>query len=74
MDNREAACAQLQAQTGAVFIPPYNHPGIISGQGTLALELLEQVPDLDAVVVPVSGGGMISGVAVAVRGLQPRMK
>ncbi|KAJ9506057.1 hypothetical protein QJQ45_016635, partial [Haematococcus lacustris] len=61
MDNREAACAQLQAQTGAVFIPPYNHPGIISGQGTLALELLEQVPDLDAVVVPVSGGGMISG-------------
>ncbi|KAL6757800.1 serine/threonine dehydratase [Haematococcus lacustris] len=74
MDNREAACAQLQAQTGAVFIPPYNHAGIISGQGTLALELLEQVPDLDAVVVPVSGGGMISGVAVAVRGLQPRMK
>ncbi|GAB4819160.1 hypothetical protein N2152v2_006206 [Parachlorella kessleri] len=71
IDAREAATAEVQAATGAVFIPPYNAKDTIAGQGTIALELLEQVPDLDAIIVPVSGGGMLSGIAVAAKALRP---
>ena len=49
----------------------YDHPNILSGQGTLGLEIVEEVPDLDAVVIPVGGGGLLAGVAVAVKGLHP---
>lgn len=49
----------------------YDHPNILSGQGTLGLEIVEEVPDLDAVVIPVGGGGLLAGVAVAVKGLRP---
>ncbi|KAF5839446.1 serine/threonine dehydratase [Dunaliella salina] len=69
MDAREAACKRVIAETGATFVPPYNHPQVIAGQGTIALELLQQVPDLDAIVVPVSGGGMISGISICCKHL-----
>jgi threonine dehydratase len=61
----------LAEREGLVFIHPYDDPGIIAGQGTLALELLQDFPDLDALVVPVGGGGLISGSAVAARAMRP---
>jgi threonine dehydratase/serine racemase len=71
---REATAAQVLAETGGTLIPPYNHPHIIAGQGTAALELLEQVPDLDAVVAPVGGGGLLAGVTLAARGRRPQTR
>ena len=65
---RETTVASVVAETGAVMIPPYDHPGIIAGQGTAALELFEAAPDLDAVIAPVGGGGLISGTSIAARG------
>lgn len=73
IDAREAACAEIQRRTGAAFIPPYNHPAVIAGQGTVALELLQQVPQLQAIIVPVSGGGLISGIAIAAKALKPNI-
>jgi threonine dehydratase len=58
-------------ETGAVFIPPYNHPLVIAGQGTAALEFLEEVPELDVVMAPVGGGGLLSGTALVVHSLRP---
>jgi len=55
-------------------VPPYDHPDIVAGQGTAALELFEDVPDLDAVVVPIGGGGLVSGTALALRELAPRVR
>lgn len=60
-----AAAAEFAEQTGAVFIPPFDHPDVVAGQATIALELLEQVPNIDTVIVPIGGGGLISGVASA---------
>jgi len=71
---RETTVAAVLAETGATLIPPYNHPDVIAGQGTAALELLEQVPELDAIVAPVGGGGLLSGVALAARELNPRLR
>ena len=65
---REATAAAVLAQTGGTLIPPYNHPDVIAGQGTAALELLEQAPGLDAVVAPVGGGGLLAGTAIAAKG------
>jgi threonine dehydratase/serine racemase len=65
---REAAAAAVVAETGATFIAPYDHPDVIAGQGTAALELLDERPDLDAIVAPVGGGGLISGTTIAARG------
>ena len=59
--SREATFAQVQAETGAEFVHSYNDPRVIAGQGTCSRELLEQVQDLDAVIAPIGGGGMISG-------------
>lgn len=67
--SREAVSAQVEQDTGAAFIPPYDHPDIIAGQGTAALELIEAVPDLDAIIAPVGGGGLISGVCSVARNL-----
>jgi threonine dehydratase len=67
-EAREAKCAEIMARTGATFVSPYDDDRIIAGAGTAALELLEEVPDLDAVVTPVGGGGLLSGTGVAVRG------
>jgi threonine dehydratase len=69
--DREAAVARLQTDTGAVLVPPFDDRRIIAGQGTVGLEILEELPDLAAVLVPVSGGGLISGIAVAVKARRP---
>jgi threonine dehydratase len=64
----------LADEEGLVFIHPYDDPGIIAGQGTLALEFLQDFPDLDALVVPVGGGGLISGCVVAARAMKPGLE
>jgi threonine dehydratase len=69
--ERESTCTAWQTETGAVLVHPFEHPDVIAGQGTAALELLEDVPDLDVVVVPVGGGGLAAGTAVTVRALLP---
>jgi threonine dehydratase len=61
-------------ETGAIFIHPFNNPNVIAGQGTIALELLSQVKDLDAIIVPVGGGGMLTGCAIAAKSLKPDIK
>lgn len=70
---REAAAATIVADRGAALVHPYDDPLVIAGQGTAALELLSQAPDLDAVIAPVGGGGLMSGTAVAVRGHSPNV-
>jgi threonine dehydratase len=67
VDEPLRAAAALAAETGAVLIPPFDHPDVVAGQGTLGLEILDQVPDLDTVIVPIGGGGLISGVASAIK-------
>lgn len=74
LKSRLTMTNEVVEETGAVLIPPYDHPDIIAGQGTIALELLEQVPDLDAIVVPVGGGGMTSGICIAGHGLKPSLR
>ena len=69
---RESTLQRVVAETGATFVHPYDDFRIIAGQGTAALELLEDVPDLEAVVVPVGGGGLAAGTCLAVHGLAPR--
>ncbi len=72
--SREATARGIAEETGATLIPPYDHPDVIEGQGTIALELFEEHPELDAVIVPLGGGGMISGIALAYRELCPRTR
>ncbi|GAA0527933.1 pyridoxal-phosphate dependent enzyme [Paractinoplanes ferrugineus] len=72
--DREEIGRRLAADRGLALIPPYDHPHVIAGQGTAALELLDQAGDLDALVVPVGGGGLIAGSATAAKGLQPDIK
>jgi threonine dehydratase len=67
---REAAAAKIVAATGAVFIHPYDDPDVIAGQGTIAIELLEQVPQLQWLLCPIGGGGLTSGLAVAAKALR----
>lgn len=69
--DRRAIGREIAAERGATVVPPYDHPDVMAGQGTVALELLEEVPDLDLLVVPVGGGGLLSGCAVAARALAP---
>ncbi|MHB1425982.1 MAG: pyridoxal-phosphate dependent enzyme [Gemmataceae bacterium] len=71
---RETTAAAVQAETGATMIPPYNHADVIAGQGTAALELLEQAPQLDAVVAPVGGGGLLAGVTIAATSVAPKIR
>ncbi len=72
--DRERVAAELVAETGGTLIPPFDHPDVIAGQGTAALELLADVPDLDAVVAPVGGGGLLSGVCVASAGVNANVR
>jgi threonine dehydratase len=74
LTEARAAAYEIAAAQGLVFVHPYDDPWIIAGQGTLALELLEDQPDLDMLVVPVGGGGMISGVAIAAKALKPSIE
>ncbi len=71
---RESTLDRVVADTGAHVVHPYHDPRVIAGQGTTALELLEQVESLDAVVVPVGGGGLLAGVATAVKALNPKVE
>lgn len=72
--QREARAQQLVEEAGMVNIHPYADPYVAAGQGTIGLEILEDLPDLAAVVCPIGGGGLISGVATAVKGLAPQVK
>jgi len=74
MAAREAVCAQIQARTSARLIHPFTHPEVIAGQGTAMLELLHACPDLDAVVVPVGGGGLAAGTALVLAELAPKVR
>jgi threonine dehydratase len=69
-----AAASAIAAEHGLSFVHPYDDPAVIAGQGTVALELLSDRPDLDAIVVPIGGGGLISGIAVAAKALAPRIE
>jgi len=71
---REMAAARLQETTGATMIHPYDDLHVMAGQGTTALEFLEQVPDLEAIICPVGGGGHLSGIAVAAKSLNPAIR
>jgi threonine dehydratase len=70
---RESNAKSVVERTGAVFIHPFNDPRVMAGQGTLALELLEDVPDLTDVLCPVGGGGLISGVSAAIKSINPEI-
>ena len=72
--ERIAACDAVARETGAAMVPPYDHPHVIAGQGTVGLEIAEQVPDAATVVVPVGGGGLIGGIAIALRALRPGIR
>ena len=72
--DREEIARRIVSERGAVLVPPFDDDAVIAGQGTLALELLEEVPDLDVVVTPCGGGGLLSGVAVAVRSKRPEAR
>ena len=71
---REAACDEVARESGATLIHPFDDPSVIAGQGTAALELLETVADLDAIVAPCGGGGLLSGTAIAAASLRPGVR
>ncbi len=73
-DDAQQEVERLGAQEGLVMLPPFDHPAIIAGQGTLGLEMIEHVPDAALVLVQVSGGGLASGIAAAVKGVSPGTK
>lgn len=73
-DDAYQKALELRDEKGYTFIHPFNDDDVIAGQGTIGLELIEQLPDIDAVVVPVGGGGLISGVAFAIKSLNPNIK
>jgi threonine dehydratase len=71
---REAACARIIAETGARLVHPFDDYAVMAGQGTATLELLEQAPELDLIIVPVGGGGLLCGTAVAAKGARPGIR
>ncbi len=73
-EDRVLVSKKLAAETGATLVPPYDHPWILAGQGTAVLELMEQAPDLDAIVVCIGGGGLMSGSAIAAKSLNPKIR
>jgi threonine dehydratase len=72
LPQREAAAAEIASARGLSLIPPFDHPHVIAGQGTIGLEIAADLPEVDLVLVPVSGGGLISGIASAIKALSPR--
>jgi len=73
-DEAEIEARRLVNEEGYTMIPPFDHPHIIAGQGTLGLEMLEQVPEVDTVLVQLSGGGLISGIALAIKAQKPDVR
>jgi threonine dehydratase len=71
---REAAAAKIQAETGAMLVHPYDDWAVITGQGTCAVELLEEIPDLDLILAPVGGGGLTCGTSIAAKALRPGIR
>jgi threonine dehydratase len=74
LEARESTLAQVVAATGATFIHPYDDPRVVAGAGTAALELLQERPDLDGVIAPVGGGGLLSGTAIASHGVRSSLE
>jgi threonine dehydratase len=73
-EDRNAISSRIAAETGAIVVPPYDHPWTIAGQGTAALELFDEVPDLDALIVCVGGGGLMSGSSIVAHHLRPSIR
>ncbi len=73
-DDAYAKAIELQKERGCTFVHPFDNENVIAGQGTIGLEILDQMPDVEAVIVPVGGGGLISGVAFAIKQLNPAIK
>jgi len=74
VDHALARAKELAAENGSVFIHPYEHPDVVLGQGTVGLEIVEQCPDVRTIVMPVGGGGLASGIAIAAKGLNPAIR
>jgi len=74
LQARETTTEKVVKETGATVVHPYNDYRVIAGQGTAALELLEEIPDLDVIIAPVGGGGLLSGTAIAAKGLSPNIR
>jgi threonine dehydratase len=73
-DDRDAIARRIAEESGATFVPPYDHEWTMAGQGTVALELLEQALDLDAIMTPIGGGGLSAGCSIAVKAVRPAMR
>ena len=73
-DDAQLEVDRLVAEEGMVMLPPFDHPDVIAGQGTLGLEVLEDLPEIETLVVPLSGGGLIAGVALAAKALKPTLR
>lgn len=73
-EDRLPRAKEVADQEGGVYVPPYDSPQVIAGQGTVALELMEQIKDLDIVLVPIGGGGLVSGILLAIKELKPEIK
>lgn len=73
-DDAYNKALELQKEKGYTFVHPFDNPDVIAGQGTIALEILEEIPDIDAIIVPVGGGGLISGIAYTAKMLNPKVK
>ena len=73
-DDAERAARVLERETGTTFVSPYNDPEVIAGQGTIALEILEDAPRIDAIVAPVGGGGLLAGIALAAKAIDSHIK
>ena len=73
-DERFEKAMEIQKATGAVLIPPFDDPDVIAGQGTAGLEIYEDLPDVERVIVPIGGGGLISGISTVVKSLKPGVK
>ena len=74
LEARESTLERIRLDTGATVVHPYNNERVIAGQGTATLELLEEVPGLDAIIAPVGGGGLLSGTSIAAKGLKPGIR
>ena len=74
IDDRERMAARILKETGGTLVPPFDHPMIMAGQGTAALELLDDAPDLDALVVCISGGGLLAGCATIAKSIKPGIR